>query len=82
MKATKIRDKIMDWLGFTKQINEKTGEVTWKLRDGYTNIEKIKDLASAILITLASWKLTNLLEQLGILEKSKTVWLKSILENH
>lgn len=30
MKATKIRDKIMEWLGFTKEIDEETGEVSFK----------------------------------------------------
>lgn len=30
MKATKIRDNIMEWLGFTKQIDEETGEVSFK----------------------------------------------------
>lgn len=30
MKATKIRDNIMEWLGFTKQVDEKTGKVSWK----------------------------------------------------
>ena len=30
MKATKIRDKIMEWLGFTKQIDKETGEVSFK----------------------------------------------------
>ena len=30
MKATKIRDKIMEWLGFTKVIDEETGEVSFK----------------------------------------------------
>ena len=29
MKATDIRDKIMDWLGFTKKINPLTGEIDW-----------------------------------------------------
>ena len=41
-KAQKIRDKIMTWLGFTKQVDDETGEVTWKLNDGYTNLEKIQ----------------------------------------
>lgn len=41
MKATEIRDKIMDWLGFTKIINPLTGQVSWKLRDGWTNLKKI-----------------------------------------
>lgn len=30
MKANEIRDKIMDWLGFTKEIDPLTGEVSWK----------------------------------------------------
>lgn len=30
MKATKIRDRIMEWLGFTKQVDEKTGDVSFK----------------------------------------------------
>ena len=30
MKATKIRDKIMEWLGFTKKIDETTGDVSFK----------------------------------------------------
>ena len=29
MKATRIRDRIMEILGFTKQVNEETGEITW-----------------------------------------------------
>ena len=30
MKATRIRDKIMEWLGFTKYVDEETGEVKFK----------------------------------------------------
>lgn len=30
MKATEIRDKIMEWLGFTKEIDKKTGKVSFK----------------------------------------------------
>ena len=30
MRATEIRDKIMEWLGFTKQIDEVTGDVSFK----------------------------------------------------
>lgn len=36
MKATQIRDKIMEWLGFTKEIDPLTGEVSWK----YGGIDK------------------------------------------
>lgn len=37
MKATEIRDKIMEWLGFTKQIDPLTGKVSFK----YNGINKI-----------------------------------------
>lgn len=30
MKATKIRDSIMEWLGFSKQIDKETGKVSFK----------------------------------------------------
>ncbi len=30
MKATKIRDRIMEWLGFTKVVDDETGEVSFK----------------------------------------------------
>lgn len=33
MKATEIRDRIMEWLGFTRHTNEETGE-TWFTYDG------------------------------------------------
>ena len=48
MKATKIRDRIMEWLGFTKHVNEETGEITWTLDEGYTNLEKIRDILKVI----------------------------------
>ena len=30
MKATEIRDKIMEWLGFTKKVDKETGDVSFK----------------------------------------------------
>ena len=45
MKATKIKDDIMQWLGFTRNVNEETGEVY------YTNekLEKLmRDIGNAI----------------------------------
>lgn len=48
MKATEIRDKIMEWLGFTKIVNEETGEINWQLNEGYTNLEKIRDILKII----------------------------------
>ena len=65
MKATKIRDSIMDWLGFTKEINPETGEITWKLRDGYTNIEKIRDILIALGIIVGLNKILKIITAIG-----------------
>lgn len=40
-KAVKIRDTIMEWLGFTKDVNAETGEITWKYDTLGKSIEKI-----------------------------------------
>lgn len=41
MKATEIRDRIMEWLGFTKQIDPLTGEISWKLDGSNSTMGKI-----------------------------------------
>lgn len=73
MKATDIRDRIMDWLGFDKEINDVTGEIEWKLRDGLTNFEKILDVVKLIGLGIAGWKISstvlNFFEKLGVLNE-------------
>lgn len=49
MKATQIRDSIMEWLGFTKQVNAETGEVTWKLKEGWSNLKTIGVVLASII---------------------------------
>lgn len=61
MKATAIRDRIMEWLGFTKTIDGLTGETVWKLKEGYTNIKKLKDMAVLVGTAFASWKIAKTL---------------------
>lgn len=76
MKATKIRDNIMEWLGFTKEINPLTGEINWELDEGLTNFEKILDAVKMIGISLGTWKvtktITKLLENLGVLSGAQS----------
>lgn len=73
MKATDIRDKIMDWLGFIKIIDPITGEISWKLRDGYQNIEKILDITKAVGFAFLSWKVsTGILKIFDALSGKKT----------
>lgn len=53
MKATEIRDRIMEWLGFTKEIDPLTGKVSFKLKDGYSNLK----LIGGIIATLVGFKI-------------------------
>ncbi len=53
MKATEIRNKIMEWLGFTKEIDPLTGKVSFKLKDGYSNLK----LIGGIIATLVGFKI-------------------------
>ena len=66
-KATEIKDKMLEWLGFKRDDNG-----TWKLGEGLTNFEKILDVAKLIGIAIGTWKIsstvTNLLKNLGILK--------------
>lgn len=41
MKATKIRDAIMEWLGFTKEIDPITGDIYWKYEGTNKTIDGI-----------------------------------------
>lgn len=43
MKATKIRDRIMEWLGFTKKIDPLTGKVSFKYKGIKTTLKNIWD---------------------------------------
>lgn len=60
MKATEIRDRILEWLGYTKKINEVTGEIEWVIPDfkeTESNLEIILDLISKIAAGFLGWKL-------------------------
>lgn len=70
MKATQIRDKIMDWLGFIKEINPETGEITWKLKEGYTNLEKIGDVLKVLGIVIG---LNKILKIIGAIVNSPLI---------
>lgn len=66
-KATEIRDKMMEWLGF-----ERIGD-GWQLKEGLTNAEKILDVMKAIGFAILGWKvssaITNLFEKLGVMKE-------------
>ena len=59
MKATEIRDRLMEWLGFTKEVNDETGEIYFKLKDGYTNLEKLRDI---LIVVGGLWGVSKVLK--------------------
>lgn len=79
-KAQEIAEKILDWLGFTKKVNEETGKIEWvfekikagtiigiivSLLTGYTIIQKISGVLAKI--GLISKPLPELFKVLGTL---------------
>lgn len=75
-KASEIAKKILEWLGFTVDVDEETGEWNLKLKEGYTILELIRD----ILFIIAAISLYNKFQALlPIFEKlawhAKTIYL-------
>lgn len=74
-KATKIRDKIMEWLGFTKKINPLTGEISWE----YTGMSKQAKIILGILKGIVGLYVgTKILKLIGYLKTLKGV-LKGVI---
>ena len=71
-KATDIRDKIMEWLGFTKKINPLTGEINWE----YAGMSKQAKTMLGILKTICALYIgTKTLKLIGWLNTLRKVLL-------
>ena len=68
MKATKIRDSIMEWLGFTKEINKETGKVSFKF-DHITSGTVLGALAAGGTIYSGVVMISKVLSKIGIISK-------------
>ncbi len=47
-RAKEISERMMTWLGYSKQLNNETGEFDWKLGSGNTNLKKIETSLLAV----------------------------------
>jgi hypothetical protein len=75
-KATDIRDKIMEWLGFTKKINPLTNEITWE----YEGMSKQAKTILGVLKTIGTLYLgTKILKFIGNIKTLKGVLKGTIL---
>jgi hypothetical protein len=85
MKATQIRDKIMEWLGFTKEINEETGEVTFKF--DHITFGTVLTGASVIIATATAFSvISGFLSKIGLFKNiakvagGKAIGLSTIID--
>lgn len=69
MKATKIRDKIMEWLGFTKLIDEETGDISFKF-DHLTSGTVLGALVVGGTIYSGISKIVKMLKKIGLVDFS------------
>lgn len=85
MKATRIRDSIMSWLGFTKEVDEETGKISFKferITSGtilgalavggsiFAGIKKIFGFVKGIKLFTSTSTITNTASKVGILSGS------------
>ena len=68
MKATEIRDKIMEWLGFTKLVDEETGKVSFKFTGLKGDAKFLWEFGNAIQFFLMgfNWQI--------LIDSVKTLW--------
>lgn len=67
MKATKIRDNIMEWLGFTKEVDKETGKVSFKF-DHMTGGTVLGALAVGGTIYNGVKKILDFMQKIGLIK--------------
>ena len=82
-QANEVSERILAWLGYTKEINiefdeagKKVEQIVWTLNDGVTKIEVIGFTLKTILITLTAIKTKALLIKLDEILFNKKLFLK------
>lgn len=65
-QAKQISKEVLKWFGFIEQVNDKTGEVTYKLKDGYTTLESIGNILVGIGVATLGPKLIELVKSLQL----------------
>ncbi len=63
-KAQKQAETLLNWLGYIKEVDEKTGEISWKLKEGFSNLVLIKGILTTIGVTLATISINKLLTKI------------------
>ena len=72
-RAKEMSEQFLKWLGYVDQVNEKTGEITKVLKDGYTNIEKIVNVLLSISGAFLVTKLIAFIKSLELFNKEVAI---------
>ena len=79
-KATEIRDRIMEWLGFTKEINAETGEIEWQF-EKITGGTVLGALGVGGAIYIGVSKIAKALKGIGLLKFSGLSGIGKVLKS-
>ena len=60
-RAKEISERMMTWLGYSKVLNEKSGEIEWKLSEGGNNLTTILNIAKTIIGLIAGSKVIGII---------------------
>ena len=60
-RAKEISERMMTWLGYSKVLNQKSGEIEWKLNEGSNNLTTILDIAKTIIGLIVGSKVISII---------------------
>lgn len=60
-RAKEISERMMTWLGYSKVLNQESGEIEWKLSEGGNNLTTILDIAKTIIGLIVSSKVIGII---------------------
>lgn len=66
-RAREIANEILKWLGYVPQVNDETGEIEYKLKEGYTNLRAILVVLESIVALGVYTLVSKLIVVLGTL---------------
>ena len=70
-RAKEISERMMTWLGYSKVLNQESGEIEWKLNEGGNNLTTILNIAKTIIGLIVSSKVIGVIA--GVVSSFKEI---------
>lgn len=77
-KSNGIAENILTWLGYTKEVDEKTGNVNWKLQEGITNLDRLTGALLGVGSAIATIAIVEKFKDMNLSISSVMTSLKAI----